>query len=176
MKSSWTLIKEQWEAPPFDLEGCVSAPWDADSCWLTEHIFFCGLPAPCHYANFLVIRKCRHIFCQKTALDPCFCSKLCLSGCFNHFRLVDVQYHQLNAKTLWKHISVCRPVSQANRGPMRNIIRNSKWQRVKYTEKGNQHKLNEPSKHKMRHRLRRERGEDLSLRLITPLIACQVLT
>lgn len=28
----------------------------------------------------------------------------------------------------------------------------------------------------MRDRLQRERGEDLSLRLITPLIACQVLT
>lgn len=34
----------------------------------------------------------------------------------------------------------------------------------------------ERSKYKMRHRLQRERGEDLSLRLITPLIACQVLT
>lgn len=82
------------------------------------------------------------------------------------FWLLPAQHHQLNAKT----ILLAQEYIKLNLEIQVDSECNASWVSEEWEE------ADEFSTCKIRHRLQRQRGEDLSPRLITPLIACQVLT
>lgn len=161
------------------------AACDVNSCWLTELYTVIRIQKKLLF-HFVFTSKIT-VFSPILKQYPFKCNLLCFFSEWMYRR--DQSF--CNMYYLRDFSSVCIAFTfilvnaQTHSQKVKRTLRIFDWQSRKirtFTECTNEKNqdirlgwLSTP-KSKMRHRLQRKRGKDLSLRLITPLVACQVLT